>query len=167
MVFFWRNDPFIIMRGSSKRIVTWEEHARWFKATLMGGEQKMLIVLVNGEPAGQGRFKRVDQNTCVISAYLLEESTGRGCGVEAIRKGCDVVFSEWPVAKIVACVREDNQAARSGFRKAGFMESGQAGECPTDHSKLVLTPGLHDDPEAPHPSMPTPRLGVINPISPL
>lgn len=141
MVFFWRNDSFIVARGSSQKTVTWEEHVRWFQETVTGSERKMWIVMVNGEPAGQVRFDRFNQETCAISAYLLREFIGRGWGVGAIRRGCDVLFQEWPVAKIVACVREDNAAARSGFRKAGFMETAEAGLCSAGHFTLVLRRG--------------------------
>jgi RimJ/RimL family protein N-acetyltransferase len=147
-VFSWRNDPFIVARGSSQKIVTWEEHVRWFQTTIAGSERKMFIVLVDGEPAGQIRFDRIDEPTCAISAYVLEKFTGRGLGVEAIRRGCDMLFSEWQVAKIVACVREDNAAGRAGFRKAGFVETAETSVCPPRHFTLVLKRGACDYAEA-------------------
>lgn len=138
MVFCWRNDPFIVSRGTSQRTVAWDEHLQWFYETVSGSERKMWIVLVNGEPAGQVRFDRVHQDRCTISAYLLREFTGHGWGVEAIRGGCDTLFSEWPGEEIVACVREDNASARVGFRKAGFVEMDAAGRCDARHFALVL-----------------------------
>jgi len=138
MVFCWRNDPFIVARGTSQKPVTWDEHVRWLHETVTGGERKMWIVLVNGEPAGQVRFDRVNQGICAISAYLLQKFTGRGWGVEAIRQGCDRLFNEWPCEEIVACVREDNASARVGFRKAGFVETEAAGRFHAGHFVLVL-----------------------------
>ena len=98
----------------------------------------MWIVLVNGEPAGQVRFDRVNQEICAITAYLLQRFTGRGWGVEAIRKGCDRLFREWPCEEIVACVRKDNASARAGFGKAGFVETKEVGRCDAGHFALVL-----------------------------
>jgi RimJ/RimL family protein N-acetyltransferase len=147
-VFSWRNDPFIVARGSSQKTVTWEEHMRWFEETLSGSQRKMLIVLVDGEPRGQVRFDRVDGETCAISAYLLQQFTGRGLGVEAIRRGCEMLFGDWQVAKIVACVREDNPEGRAGFRKAGFRETTQTNLCPPGHFTLVLRRGVRNDGEA-------------------
>ena len=98
----------------------------------------MWIVLVNGEPVGQVRFDRINQEICAISAYLLQKFTGRGWGVEAIRQGCDRLFSEWPCEEIVAYVREDNASARVGFRKAGFVEREAAGGFDAGRFVLVL-----------------------------
>lgn len=138
MVFQWRNDPFIVERGSSQRMVSWEEHSRWFHETVKGVTHRMFIVLVRGSPAGQVRFDRIGGDTCVISAYMLETYTGRGLGVEAIRRACDVLFEEWAVATIVACVRADNRPAHTGFCKAGFSETHETGLCPANHFTLVL-----------------------------
>jgi len=137
MVFCWRNDPFLVMRGSSQKTVTWKEHLQWFQATVSGSERKMFIVLVGAEPAGQVRFDRVNNETCKISAYLLQSYTGRGLGVEAIRRGCEVLFRQWGVSKIVACIREDNKASRVAFGRAGFVESSEDGLCPKGHFTFV------------------------------
>jgi RimJ/RimL family protein N-acetyltransferase len=135
-VFLWRNSPFIVARGSLQKMVAWEEHLQWFCETVVGSKRKLLIVLVDGQPVGQVRFDRVDDDTMAISVYLIETHTGRGLGVDAIRIGCDMLFTDLSVARIVACVREDNVAAQSGFRKAGFVASG-TGPCPAGHFTLV------------------------------
>lgn len=138
LVFEWRNDPFIVARGSSQRSVTWNEHARWFEATVKGSQRRMFIVEVGGEAAGQVRFDRADDQRCVVSAYLLERFTGRGLGVEAIRQGCERILEEWPVTEIIACVRNDNAAGQAGFRKAGFKESSRPALCPANHFTFTL-----------------------------
>jgi UDP-2,4-diacetamido-2,4,6-trideoxy-beta-L-altropyranose hydrolase len=135
-VFLWRNSPFIVARGSLQKMVAWEEHLQWFCETVVGSKRKLLIVLVDGQPVGQLRFDRVDDDTMAISVYLIETHTGRGLGVDAIRIGCDMLFTDLSVARIFACVREDNVAAQSGFRKAGFVASG-TGPCPAGHVTLV------------------------------
>lgn len=139
MVFEWRNDPFILFRGSSQRAVTLEEHARWFAETIKGESRKMFIVVLDERPIGQVRFDRSNEMDCVISAYLLEEFTGKGYGVAAIRQGCAEIFKLWDIEKVIACVREDNGAAHSGFIKAGFREEQTGGDgCPEAHFTLSL-----------------------------
>lgn len=138
MVFRWRNDPFLVARASSGKCVTWEEHMRWFRETLCGNSRKMLIVLVDGVPAGQVRFDRADGAACVISAYLLEPYTGRGLGVIAIRKACEFLFEHWGVTSIVAFVRVDNGPSQSAFRKAGFHDAGEGTACPPRHFRMLL-----------------------------
>lgn len=146
MVFRWRNDPFILGHGSSQREVQWEEHKQWFENTIFGESRKTFIVLNQGDPIGQVRFDRQDEQTAVVSVYLLQAFTGRGLGVQAIRMGCDAIFESWVIDRIVACVREDNLASRSAFLKAGFQEANATGACPSKHFSLILAkiaPGNH------------------------
>lgn len=139
MVFRWRNDPFIIAHGSSHREVEWEEHRKWFAETISGQNRLMFIVLENGTPIGQIRFERENQQNCVISVYLLQEFTGRGFGIQAIRMGCAALFEAWDVDRVVACVRLDNQAGRAAFLKAGFDEAVASNICPAEHHSLTLS----------------------------
>jgi RimJ/RimL family protein N-acetyltransferase len=97
----------------------------------------MFIAEIDGQPVGQVRFDRIDGGNCVVSAYLLEKYTGRGLGVEAIRQGCERIFEEWPISRVIACVRQDNAAGHAGFRKAGFSETPET-LCPSNHFALVL-----------------------------
>jgi RimJ/RimL family protein N-acetyltransferase len=138
MVFRWRNDPFILSRGSANRAVSQEEHQIWFKETILGSSRKMFIVLWQDHPIGQVRFDRENKQECVVSAYLLEEFIGRGWGVQAICKGCAEVFRAWEVERIVACVRVDNPKGHSAFLKAGFKQKGAVRVCPAEHHALVL-----------------------------
>ena len=155
LVFRWRNDPFILARGSSQRPVSWDEHRRWFEETVAGRQRQLFLALLDGRPAGQVRFDRSGADACVISVYLLEEFTGKGHGLEVIRRGCQEVFRLWGVRTVIACVRGDNARGRSAFLKVGFVEQPRSGLCPADHVALTLarpdgstnTPAWRDDDE--------------------
>lgn len=138
MVFGWRNNPFVLAHGSSHREVGWEEHQTWFAETISARNRRMFIIQEQGKPIGQIRFERENQQDCVVSVYVLREFTGRGCGLEATRKGCSAIFEVWDVKRVVACVRFDNPAGRSVFLKAGFRETEALGSCPAEHHSLVL-----------------------------
>lgn len=137
-LFEWRNDPFIISRGSSQSRVPWDEHSRWFEQTLRQDQSRRLYIIeMDGEPAGQVRFDRESGGACVISIYLLARFTNRGYGREAIRKGCARIAEEWAVDEIIARVRQDNPAGLSAFLRVGFVErSPERHEA--DHHVLVL-----------------------------
>ena len=139
MVFRWRNDPFILAHGSSHRAVGWKEHQKWFAETISVKSHQMFIVLEQGNPIGQIRFDRKNQQDCVVSVYLLGEFTGRGCGIQAVRMGCTAIFRAWDVDRVVACVRFDNQTGRSAFLKAGFRETEALSSCPAEHYSLILS----------------------------
>lgn len=122
MVFKWRNSRFIVDRGSSHRAVTWEEHKKWFES-LEGNAERVMYIIQKGNIAmGQVRFDRVDRQSCVITVYLLEEFTGKGHGIQAIRAGCDNIFRLWGIDRIIAEVLIENAPARKAFIKAGFVE---------------------------------------------
>lgn len=138
-VFEWRNDPWIVERSSSQRVLPWQEHLAWFTESLLREERLILIVERDGEGMGLARFDRMSENVAMISAYLLEQYTGRGYGVTAIRKGCEAAFDRWPeVRKILACVRNENRAGASSFRKAGFAPLDAEVRCPAAHDAFSL-----------------------------
>jgi RimJ/RimL family protein N-acetyltransferase len=143
-IFEWRNDPFIISRGTSQSSVTWEEHAHWFEQALEEDQHRRLYIIeVDGVPAGQVRFDRESGGACVISIYLLARFTNRGYGREAIRSGCARIVEEWSVDEIIARVRQDNPAGLSAFLRVGFVEREDR---EADHRVLVLpVSGATDD----------------------
>lgn len=132
----WRNDPYIVARSTSRRCVSPEEHADWFAHVLTSEETLAFIVEHDESPIGHVRFERTAPDTCIITAYLLPAHTGRGLGVTAICLGCETAREHWHGIRIVACVREDNAAGRSAFRKAGFLRG--VGNCPAAHVNLIL-----------------------------
>ncbi len=139
MVLRWRNDPFILSRGTTQRTVGRAEHEKWFAETISGTARKMFIILHRENPVGQVRFERASQDDCVISVYLVQEFTGRGLGVVAIKKGCASIFRLWDVRRVIACVRVDNAAGRSAFLKARFAEIEASDLCPERHFSLMLS----------------------------
>ena len=137
LVFAWRNDPFILARGSTRRNVGPAEHQAWFAATLSNADRRLWIASVGTEPAGLIRFDREPADAAVLSVYLVERFCGRGLGVAAIREGARLAFAAWPIAKIIAFVRTDNEGARRAFVRAGFAPE-LVENCPSAHAALVL-----------------------------
>lgn len=137
LVFGWRNDPFILGRSSSRRPVGVDEHRAWFAASLRDAGRRLWIVLVGGAPAGLVRFDRVEPGAAVISVYLAERFCGRGHGIAAIRKGVELARAAWPITRVIACVRAENEVARRAFARAGFAAMTGAGPCPAGHAAFV------------------------------
>jgi LmbE family N-acetylglucosaminyl deacetylase/RimJ/RimL family protein N-acetyltransferase len=132
-IFQWRNNRFLLMRSTTQTTVTWEEHQGWFTRALNNPDQLIFIVVQGDEPIGQVRFDR-NKDLAVISVYLVEERTGKGLGIEAIRRGTQAAFKKWNLTKVVACIRQDNLHATRAFAKAGYSASkGESGFCPPAH----------------------------------
>jgi perosamine synthetase len=135
LLFGWRNDPFIVARGSLGRAVSWDEHHRWVQQTLEQPEQRRLFIIEHeDQPIGQVRFDRHDERTCLISVYVLPPQIGRGLGTQAIVLGCRAIFGAWAVDEIIAQVRQDNPAGRASFLKTDFAP--RPSTLP-DHDELV------------------------------
>lgn len=140
LVFAWRNDPWIVARGTTGQTVSWEEHYTWFKEVVAGHNRQMFIVLYQGKPIGQVRFDRVDDDACEISIYLIREYTGRGLGVSALKLACEAIFDSWDISLILAFIRDDNASSVSAFRKAGFSPAdGDTVYIRQDHIELRIT----------------------------
>lgn len=122
-VFAWRNDPWIVSLGSSRRTVAWEEHRQWFDAVLADASRLLLIAQADGHNAGTVRIDQAGEDAAVITIYLMQQFTGRGLGVRAIDAACDCAFRQWPaLTKILARIRADNTPSQKAFAKAGFCE---------------------------------------------
>jgi RimJ/RimL family protein N-acetyltransferase len=139
MVFNWRNDAFIVSLSFSQHTVRWDEHIKWFGETISGNTRKMFIIQNGDQPIGQVRYDRLDEVNCIISVYLLQEFTGKGYGVKAIRYGCSEIIELWGFQNTIACVRSDNLRARSAFVKAGFVENKKPKYCPYGQFELIFT----------------------------
>lgn len=138
IVFKWRNDPFIVARASSQRLVQWDEHQEWFRKSVGAHNRRIFIVQNSYQPIGQVRFDRLNESQCTISVYLLQEFTGKGVGIRVICDACDLIFNIWPLKEIIACVRLDNLRAYSAFIKAGFIETRLKNSCPEAHFTFCL-----------------------------
>jgi RimJ/RimL family protein N-acetyltransferase len=140
LIFGWRNDPFIIARGSKQTAVAWAEHSAWFAESLaVADRRRLFIVERGGVPVGLVRFDREVASSTTISVYLAQEHTGRGVGVAAIKAGCRRIREEWDVRRILALIRNDNAASLKAFVKAGFSETADSGRV-SDHRTFCQNP---------------------------
>lgn len=119
-VFRWRNDPSIVVKGLLQREVSWNEHVKWLHETVQSDDSLMFILEQEKRPVGQVRFNRETDAAAEISTYMASGHEGQGLGVTGIRKGCWEAFSQWPIAHVVARVRQENEPAKRAFAKAGF-----------------------------------------------
>jgi RimJ/RimL family protein N-acetyltransferase len=121
IVFEWRNDPWIIQKGSLNKTVTWEEHEKWFLAFLSNPMNHMFIIELEEKPIGQVRFSGSNQQDYAeISTYILKDYIGKGRGVEAIKESCGIIKSILNVRFIIAYILKENIQSIRAFEKAGF-----------------------------------------------
>lgn len=119
MLFAWRNLPWIVRRGESRRQVTRVEHSRWFNETL-AGKRFLYLIEVGSKPAGMVRFDKIDSSTIEVSLYLLPLFVGHGYGTKAFAQALVQLAEVHPGVTLVARTLESNRAAKTFFEKWGF-----------------------------------------------
>lgn len=120
-VFRWRNDPKIVQAGASRRLVTWNEHLRWFRESVALSRRMLLIIQVEGVDVGLVRYDQLPQEGEVeLSIYLLDGYTGRGLGSVAFASSLPNLYAWRNVTLIVATVRKDNPNSLRFFERLGF-----------------------------------------------
>lgn len=128
-LFALRNDPFVVSKGSSNRLVEWPEHLAWFTSCLAAPDRhRIFLLVIDGTPGGALRFDRADEATATISIYLLERFTGRGLGISALREGSKRIFDIWPAGRIEAFVIAGNMHSERAFARAGFGIAARSAE---------------------------------------
>ena len=121
-LFTWRNDNLTRQMSHRNSIIDWDEHSRWFAASL--ANQNRLLLICEDESRGKkiavvGFF--VEGNAAVISINLSPVMRGKG---EA--KGClkdsisffRVTFPE--IERITAEINSANIASQYSFIGVGF-----------------------------------------------
>jgi RimJ/RimL family protein N-acetyltransferase len=139
LIFAWRNRPEIIDLATSRRAVSWDEHAAWFPAAVVDEDRLMFLIELDGRPVGQLRFDRVSPDCCQVTIYLLPEFTGKGIGTRALALGCSRAFEQMPVGRLRAFVRDDNLPSVAAFSKVGFTTVEGDDDTPPEHRCLVLS----------------------------
>ncbi len=123
-VFEWRNDPWIVSLSAGRKTVTWQEHSNWFNSVIASEDHLVFILEIEGEGAGTVRLDRASASTAILNVYLLKDFTGRGFGVEAIKRATAACFDKWSdIEAVEAYVRAENNASLSAFSKAGFSRA--------------------------------------------
>jgi perosamine synthetase len=118
-LFAWRNLPWIVRRGESRRRVTREEHSRWFSETL-AGKRHLYLIEVGSTPAGMVRFDQTDSSTVEASLYLLPFFVSHGYGTKAFAQALVRLAEISPGVSLVARTLGSNRTAKIFFEKWGF-----------------------------------------------
>lgn len=126
-LFEWRNDPHTRAVSLSTNEVTWEDHERWFSATLANPARHIFIckAILDGadESIGMVRFDLNEVGASAeVSINVNPSARGRGFGAQTLIAGIDAFLSGEPdVRQLSAQIRESNVASVAIFTKVGFV----------------------------------------------
>lgn len=125
-VFAMRNLLEIVRWTESGREVTMDEHRLWFESRMTSPDARLMLIEVEGTPAGALDLARKG-NEVVISIYLLSPLRGHGHGRRLIREACRIAREAWGGVTVAARILSDNQASLHAFAAAGFVEATSEG----------------------------------------
>lgn len=143
MVFEWRNDEWIVSLSESQRLVSWEEHEKWFINTIDNNAVLYYIIEVKQNDKNFGAIGSIrltsEQLHAVVTIYLLKPYCGLGWGYKALLDAINKGFAEWPhIQCIWASIRSDNIPSIKMFEKAGFIQVNEENIVNHQMIKMVL-----------------------------
>ena len=132
LLFEWANDPVVRQSSFSDKPIEYDDHAKWFEQKLKEEAVKMILFHDGDVPAGLARFEN-GAGGVEIHFTVAPEYRGRGIGTEIIKKGVEYCEGKWPGARLVAHVKDSNEASikifeRCGFENVGYVEF-KGGKC--------------------------------------
>jgi len=117
----WRNDPVSRRFSFQSGEVGEAGHRAWLAGKLVDDNCLFLIAEDLGVPAGQVRFD-VEGNEMTVSLAVAPPFRGRGIGKVMLAKACNMAFTLFPRARVVALVKKVNVSSVSVFEGSGFVE---------------------------------------------
>lgn len=139
--FEWVSRPDLQLAFMMRAIPTWPDHQRYFARVLSDATQKVFAILLDGLHVGNCGFKHLDFNACTGELWIyVGDPDARGRGVASAALTRLLAYGDEVLGLRRACVHvaEDNVAARSLYRSAGFAEAGIAGGDWSGRSRTVL-----------------------------
>lgn len=125
LVFAWANDP--VTRAASFRAapIDYEAHVAWFARALASEGRHLFVALRGARPVAFVRLERSEgrPSTLVVSLNVAPEARGEGVGVAALRAADDEARA-LSATTILALIREENEASRRTFARAGYVDCG-------------------------------------------
>jgi UDP-2,4-diacetamido-2,4,6-trideoxy-beta-L-altropyranose hydrolase len=125
MLWNWANDETTRRSSFTSDPIPWEMHVRWYQNKLRDPASFLLVAeREGGGPLGQVRFDRDTVSDTTISIGIDSAVRGRGYGASLLLSAVEEVFRTWPVGRVNALIRRDNEASAKSFLMAGFRRIG-------------------------------------------
>lgn len=122
----WRNEESTRKWSFNSNYIPYEEHKNWFLSKLNSADSEILIVSdENKKEIGQVRFDVGCDGSAEVNISIDAKERNKGYGNAALRLACQYVMEKFNIAKVVAYIKEKNQASINAFKKAGFVNKGE------------------------------------------
>ena len=121
-IYKWRNAEETRRYSFNSRLISFDEHRKWFMESLENPNRQILIAELHGRFAGVLRYD-IDGRLALISIYTVPCIKSYGIGTQIIRTGSVWLHLHFPdVYKIQAKVLPENVVSKKAFVNAGYIE---------------------------------------------
>ena len=117
----WANDPEARAASFNGKMISWEDHAKWFRGKL-GDPEAVFYTAANtdGLPVGEIRYQ-IKGKRAVLSVSLGARFRGSGWGGKILAVGTERIFQDSEIDFIDAYVKPTNEVSLKLFASAGFQ----------------------------------------------
>ena len=121
----WRNEKETRKWSFNSTLILYEEHENWFSNKLHSADTRILIILNENESEiGQVRFDISGDKSAEIDISIDAIERNKGYGTSALKLACQYALEHLVIKKVIAHIKEGNQASIYAFAKAGFKNKG-------------------------------------------
>lgn len=116
----WANDPEVRAASFHPATISWEEHAKWFRAKLADSQAILYTAMdKHGRRIGETRYQ-IQGRRAVLSISLGANFRGCGLGQKLLTVATEKLFQDSESEFIDAYVRPTNEPSLKLFAGAGF-----------------------------------------------
>jgi len=119
-LFRWRNDKDTRKASFNSNKIDIEEHAKWFKKSLLNPEGNIFIICdKNCNKLGQIRFDK-KKDYAEVDITINPKHRNQGIGTLALTKFSKCYLNNFFVKRLVGRIKMNNVSSLRAFEKAGF-----------------------------------------------
>ena len=126
-IFHWRNNQVTRQMSHHSDLIVWEDHERWFLATLQN-PNRVLLMGENKETKqkiGVVRFD-VEGERALVSINLSPDMRGKGLAVAFLNEAVEFFNSHFVAVNYIdAEIKDENAASIKVFERCGFVFTGR------------------------------------------
>jgi len=129
-IFEWRNHPLIRKNSGDGKVISWEEHIKWFRNQHNVTKKNIILIgEINSQSVGVVIFEiGTAQNEAKVSIYLVPDSSFKGWGECLLTKSEIWLSHHYPeVTTLRANVLPGNEPSKKLFSKLNYTSCGIQG----------------------------------------